>query len=240
MKKLLLTISAVLLISTSSFAHYLWIETNSIGTINQEQEIKVHYGEYTYGVVEEVKGDAFLKVQNFTLWISDPLGNKTELNTTAENTYYKATFKPELNGTYTVYLNNNAIDVIDYTQYNFGIFKTHYHSVAKIVVGNKQSETTADNQNGITIKDISENNTNITLKVLFKNNPLQNNEVKIFVADLWSKTLQTDENGNVSFKLPWNTKYIIETTYKEEIPGKYNNENYQFIWHCVTYTIPSK
>lgn len=240
MKKLLLTISAVLLISTSSFAHYLWIETNSIGTINQDQEIKVHYGEYTYGVVEEVKGDAFLKVQNFTLWISDPLGNKTELKTTAENTYYKATYKPELNGTYTVYLNNNAIDVIDYTQYNFGIFKTHYHSVAKIVVGNKQSETTADNQNGITLKDISENNTNITLKVLFKNNPLQNNEVKIFVADLWSKTLQTDENGNVSFKLPWNTKYIIETTYKEEIPGKYNNENYQFIWHCVTYTIPSK
>lgn len=240
MKKILLTISAVLLVSTSSFAHYLWIETNSIGTLNQEQEIRVHYGEYTYGVVEEVNGDAFLKVNQFNLWIVDPLGNKTELKITAENTFYKATFKPELNGTYTVYLNNNAIDVIDYTQYNFGIFKTHYHSVAKIVVGNKQSETTVDNQNGITINDISENNTTVTLKVLFKNNPLQNNEVKIFVADLWSKTLQTDENGNVSFKLPWNTKYIIETTYKEEIPGKYNNENYQFIWHCVTYTIPSK
>ena len=68
---------------------------------------------------------------------------------------------------------------------------------------------------------------------------LPKNEVNIYVSDLWSKTLETDENGIVSFKLPWNTKYILETTHKEEVPGIYKNESYQFIWHCVTYTIPA-
>ena len=238
MKKLFITIVGMFFFTVSTYAHYLWIETNSIGIINEEQEIRVYYGEYTYGAIEEVKSAAFLKVQDFNLWVVDPLGNKTALKTVAEENFYKATFKPQLKGTYTVYLNNDKIDVIDYTQYDFGIFKTHYHSVAKIVVGNQKSETLASNTNGISIKDISENNNEITLQVLFKNKILPKNEVTIYVSDLWSKTLETDDNGIVTFKLPWNTKYIIETTHKEEVPGIYKNENYQFIWHCVTYTIP--
>jgi len=29
----------------------------------------------------------------------------------------------------------------------------------------------------------------------------------------------------------------VETTTKEEIPGTYNGEEYEFIWHCATYCI---
>ncbi len=29
-------------------AHYLWIETNTNGKLGQSQEVRVHYGEYTY------------------------------------------------------------------------------------------------------------------------------------------------------------------------------------------------
>ncbi|SNR77695.1 DUF4198 domain-containing protein [Lutibacter flavus] len=239
MKKIILSICSTFLITASSFAHYLWIETNPNGIINQEQEIRVYYGEYTYGVIEEITGEAFPKVSDFTLFLVDPSGKKIQLKTSTESTYYKANFIPSINGTYTVLLNNDKIDVIDFTQYDFGIFKTHYHSVAKIQVGDNQSETASLNKNGITVKDISENTNEIKLLVLFKNEVLPKNEVKIYVSDLWSKTLETNENGIISFKLPWNTKYIIETTHKEEVPGIYKNENYQFIWHCVTYTIPT-
>lgn len=239
MKKLILSICSIFFITASSFAHYLWIETNPNGIKNQEQEIRVYYGEYTYGVIENVKGEAYPKVNNFTLWIVDPSGNKTQLRTQAEDTFYKANFTPKSDGTYTILLNNNQIDVIDYTQYDFGIFKTHYHSVAKIQVGANKNETVALNETGITVKDISDSNDEIKLQVLYKNEILPENEVKIFVSDLWSKTLETDEIGIVSFKLPWNTKFIIETTHKEEVPGIYKNESYQFIWHCVTYTIPA-
>lgn len=239
MKNIILSITCFLLTTVSSFAHYLWIETDPNGTINQEQEIKIYFGEYTYGVIENIEGEAFPKVKNFTLWVIDPSGNKTLLDTSEENTYYKAKFTPKTDGTYTVFLNNDQIDVIDYTQYNFGVFKTHYHSVAKIKVGeNNQSETVISNENGITIKDISNTSEEIQLQVFYKSEILPKNEVKIYVSDLWSKTLETNENGIVSFKLPWKTKYIIETTKKEEVPGEYKGISYEFIWHCATYTIP--
>lgn len=237
MKKTAFLLLILVLISTKSFAHYLWIETNAYGTINQEQDIKVFFGEYTYGVVEQVQGEAFPNVKDFTLWVIDELGKKTKLEVIAKDNHYLANFTPKSNGTFTVVLNNNAIDVIDYTQYDFGIFKTHYHSVAKIQVGKTMNNTSIDNPNGITIKDVSENPNNITLQVFYKNKPLAKNELQVYVSDLWSKTLHTDENGKVTFNLPWKTKYIIETTTKEEVPGTYKNKDYQFIWHCATYSI---
>ena len=237
MKKSIITLLFLFFVASQSFAHYLWIETNATGKIGQTQEVKVYFGEYTYGVIEKVNGEAFPKVKDFTLWVVDANGTKTQLKVTPTENYYVTSFTPKSEGTYTVVLNNNKIDVIDYTQYDFGIFKTHYNSSAKIQVGKKTSETIAKNDAGITIKDLSKTDDEIKLQVLYKGKPLEKNEVKIYMADLWSKTLSTDENGTISFKLPWKTKYILETTTKEEIPGKYNGEEYQFIWHCATYCI---
>ena len=68
--------------------------------------------------------------------------------------------------------------------------------------------------------------------------PLAENEVKVYVADLWTKTLQTDKAGMVSFDTPWkDTKYIVEITTNEMKPGTFRGEDYQFIWHCVTHAI---
>jgi len=136
-----------------------------------------------------------------------------------------------------VVLNNDAIDVIDYTQYDFGIFKTHYNAIAKVAVGKALGETAAINANGITVKDVSASKDEVKLQVLYKDKPLAKNEFKVYVADLWTKTLETDENGFVSFKKPWDTKYIIETTFEERVPGSYKGEDYEFIWHCTTYCI---
>ncbi|AOW22128.1 DUF4198 domain-containing protein [Urechidicola croceus] len=239
MKKIILSIVCILFATASSFAHYLWIETSPTGNLNEEQEVRVYFGEYTYGVIEDVNGDAFPKVKDFTIWVVDPSGNKTKLETTATDKFYKTNFTPTTNGTYTILLNNDNIDVIDYTQYDFGIFKTHYHSVAKVQVGDAKNETFNLNENGISVKDISTSSDEVKLQVVYKNEVLAKNEVKIYVQDLWSKTLETDENGIITFKLPFETKYILETTTKEEVPGNYNGEDYEFIWHCVTYCIPN-
>lgn len=237
MKKRILTSLLVLFVTTQTFAHYLWIETNPTGVLNQEQEVKVFFGEYTYGLIEKVTGEAFPKVKNFTLWLIDANGTKTEIKVTPTEDYYIGHFTPKINGTYTVVLNNNAIDVIDYTKYDFGIFKTHYNAVTKVQIGDSVNETIASNKEGITVIDVSKTKDDIKLQVLYKNKPLAKNELKIFVSDLWSKTLETDDNGFVNFKLPWNTKYIIETTIKEEVPGTYKGKPYQFVWHCATFSI---
>lgn len=235
MKKIILTALLIVFTTSQMFAHYLWLETNPIGKVGVEQDVKVYFGEYTYGEIEKVNGDAFPKVKNFVLWVIDDKGNKTLLETTPFGDHYLAKFTPLANGTFTVVLNNNNIDVMDYTKYNFGIFKTHYHATTKIQVGNAISETAADNEAGITVKDVSKNKNEVQLQVLYKNKPLANNELKVFVADVWSKILETDDNGMVAFKRPWDTKYIIETTTKETVPGIYKDEAYQFIWHCATY-----
>lgn len=223
---------------TKGFAHYLWIETNKNGTSGKAQDVKVYFGEYTFGVIEKVNGEAFPKVKDFTLWAIDAKGNKTQIEVNPKEDYYLGTFTPSANGVYTLALNNNNIDVIDYTKYNFGIFKTHYHATTKVIVGdNILAETAAHNKNGIVIKEVSNGTDNIKLQVLYKDKPLPKNELKVFISDQWTKTLETDENGIVSFKLPWKTTYIVETTIKEEVPGTYKNKPYQFIWHCAIFSI---
>lgn len=236
MKQLIASLLLITLPVLSASAHYLWIETNGNGILGQPQEVRVHYGEYTYGVIERVEGEAFPLVSKFTLWVIAPDGAKMPLSAKAQEDHYLATFTPEKPGVYTIALNNNEIDVIDYTQYDFGIFKTHYHATAKVQVGTDGGTKTA-NPEGIVVKQLENDSDEIKLQVLYKGEPITQNELKVYVADLWSKTLYTDDNGEVSFALPWNTKYIVETTTKEEIPGTYNGEDYQFIWHCATYCL---
>ncbi|RYJ41397.1 DUF4198 domain-containing protein [Flavobacterium beibuense] len=241
MKKSVLLL-LLFMVSAKSFAHFMWVETALTGKVNQKQEVKVYFGEYTYNVIEKVNEEAFGKMKKFTIWVVSPNGEKQQLEVTPGETFFTGYFTPKTNGTYTVVLNNNEIDVIDYTQYDFGIFKTHYHSVAKVEVGNKPAETAAINPEGLTIVDITKKEHKekgeATLKVLYKGEPVKGQEVTVFISDLWSKKVWTDENGQIQFSFPWKTKYILEVTTKEEIPGSYNGKEYQFIWHCATYAIP--
>ncbi|WP_405380871.1 DUF4198 domain-containing protein [Maribacter sp. LLG6340-A2] len=237
MKKILITIGLLLFTVSPMFAHYLWLETDRTGNLNKKQEVRVYFGEYTHGVIEKVKGENYPSVSKFNLWLIHPDGKKTALKSTAKENYYVAYFTPKTNGTYTVALNNDNIEVLDYTKWDFGIFKTHYQSTAKVQVGNKISETKTLNEDGIVIKELANEDDEIKLQVLFKGKPLAKNEFKIYVSDLWSKTLETDENGEVIFSLPWNTKYTMETIYEERVPGTYNGKDYEFVWHCATYCI---
>lgn len=240
MKNRLILLVMTFLVSSPIFAHYLWIETSGIGSLETQHEVKVYFGEYPYGVIEKVDGENFPNVSNFKLWLIAPDGSRISLKTSPKDDHYSTLFTPNQEGVYTVILNNNEIDVIDYTQYDFGIFKTHYHSTAKVQVGKKISDIASKNPEGLVIKQLDSGKEETRLQVLYKNQPLSKNEFKIYVSDLWSKTLETDENGIVGLSLPWKTKYTMETTFKEEVPGSYKGEAYEFIWHCATYCIINK
>jgi uncharacterized GH25 family protein len=242
--KNIFTFIAVLLSCGSAMAHALWIETAATGSANKKQEVKVFYGEYSYSIFEEVGGDTFNKVKDFELWAVAPNGEKTLLTLTPSAKYYSAWFTPKANGTYTIVLDNNKIDVLDFTQYNFGIFKTHYHATAKVNVGNKAAETATVNPDGITITDVTATNPAkdgaTTLRVLYKGQPAKDIEVAIEIGDQWGKKLKTNDKGEVRFTIPFKATYLAEATTKEEVPGTYNGKEYQFIWHCATYTLPVK
>ncbi len=237
MKKISISLFLILFTIPPTFAHYLWLETDRTGTLGKRQEVRVHYGEYTYGVIEKVQGENFPSVAKFDIWVVGPDRTKTYIDTKASNTYYVGHFTPTINGTYTVVLNNNEIEVLDYTQWDFGIFKTHYHSTTKVQVGNSDGNTAIINEEGIAIRELQHEGDDIKLQVVFKGKPLPKNEFKIYVSDLWTKTLETDGNGVVTFDLPWKTKYTMETTFEERVPGRFKGKDYEFIWHCATYCI---
>lgn len=217
-------------------AHYLWVQTDPFGELGKEQEVRIYFGEYTYGLKEKVTGEAFVAVKDFTLWVVDDSGKRTELQFVPREDYYLATFTPYKEGTYTIILNNDQIGVIDYSAYDFGIFKTHYHSVAKIQVGEKTGQSATGNPTGLTISNVSQNQDSLRLRVFYKNEILPKHEVTIFVADQWSRSLETDDDGYIDIALPWkDTNYIVEITRKEETPGTFRHKPYEFIWHCVTH-----
>ncbi|MAZ26601.1 MAG: ferredoxin [Cytophagaceae bacterium] len=230
---------AFLLVCLSAKAHYMWLEVPTSARVNTQQTVKVFMGEYTYGVIEEVAGETFQSAKKFTLWAVSPAGKKSRLSIEQKENHFTAAFTPKEEGTYTFFLNNNEIDVIDYTQYDFGIFKTHYHAVAQMNVGDKVGATTIHNPEGITVKSLSTDANKIKLQVFYKGEPLANHETKTYISDQWAKESWTNEEGIIETTLPWpGEKYIVEVTKKEEVPGRYNGEDYEFIWHCVTYTKP--
>jgi len=235
-KKLFLSLLLLFFFELAS-AHYMWIETPSKGKIGKGHKVQVYFGEYTYSLTEKPNEERFKAVEKFNVWVIAPSGLKLPVTLKATELFYEGTFIPKESGTYTVVMNNNEIDVIDYTQYNFGIFKTHYHATAKVVVGENQS-TKIENPNGLSIKQLTNNADETVLEISYKGSLLTENEVTVFISDLWSKKLETDKDGQVKFKLPWNTKYIIEVTKNEEVPGIYNGKEYGFIWHCATFCIP--
>ncbi|PIF00962.1 MAG: ferredoxin [Maribacter sp.] len=223
------------------FAHYIWLETASTGKLNKEHTVRVYFGEYTYGKIEKVDDEAFQNVKDFTIWVVSPNGTKQKLKPVAKTDFYEATFVPTQDGTYTITLDNKNMDVLDYTKYDYAIFKPQYHAKTKVVVGEVVNETKPTNPNSIEIIDVSKSlvtqNSEVILKVLYKGSPLMDNEVSIFIQDLWSKKLTTNEKGEVSFKLPFKTTYTIETTFEEKTPGKFKGKDYALTWHCATYCI---
>lgn len=241
MKKNILAL-LLILAATPIFAHYMWIETVPTGKLNKEHQIKVRFGEYTYGVFEKVEGDAFKGVSEFSLWVIFPNGDKKEMELSPREDHYATSFVPSEKGTYTVVLDNKNMKVLDYTQYDFGIFKPQYHAKARIVVDETIAPLATSNPEGIEIVDLTDRTygkaDEVVLQLLFKGAPMAKNELSVYQADMWSKKLTTDEEGKVSFKLPWPTLYTIEATYNEEVPGKFKGLDYSFIWHCATYCIP--
>ena len=240
-KKQVLTIGLILTVILSSQAHYLWIETAPTAKQGKAHQVNVYFGEYTYGLQEETAGDAFGSVSKFKLWAIAPSGKKEELKCSKNELSYSASFTPKEKGTYTIVLNNNEIDVIDYTKYDFGIFKTHYHSTARVVVGKDLEPTQATNNTGLVVinksTEAARQNGEQSLQIQYQGEALKEGELKVFQADHWAKEMTTDENGMIKFKLPWPSKYIVEVTKKEEVPGSYKGEKYEFIWHCATYCI---
>ena len=165
-------------------------------------------------------------------------GDKIKLIPQVKDDHYVASFTPESAGVYSIVLDHKKYQVLDYTAYDYGIFRPQYQSITKVLVGDSVAEkTVSENHNSITIVNHYLDTYQAKLQVLFKGAPLPDTEVTVFMEDDWSKKMKTDKEGMIEFKLPLKGRYVIEATHEDKEPGVFNGKDYEFTWHCAVYTI---
>jgi uncharacterized GH25 family protein len=75
-------------------------------------------------------------------------------------------------------------------------------------------------------------------KVFFKGRPLPKAKVSIIVQSGWAKEARTDEQGQVSFDLPWKGSYVLEVGHIDPTPGERQGsggpEKYDGMNHVTT------
>ena len=227
---------AALFLSINVSAHFVWIETAEAGEIGESQEIKIFWGEYDDGK-EAADGKSFTKIKDFELYVIQPNGKKTVLTAKPNGDHFLSTYTPDKNGTFTIILNHNKIPVYDLSKYGHGIFKANYHATAKIQVGDKTGETVVENPNSISVQNLSESSDVLKIQAMYRGEPMAKTEIVVMVAGGWTKKLKTDENGYAIVKLPYQTTYVMEVTYKEEVAGSFEGVDYNYIWHCCSLSV---
>jgi len=75
-------------------------------------------------------------------------------------------------------------------------------------------------------------------KVFFKGQPLPKATVTVVVQSGWSKEARSDDQGAVSFDLPWKGSYVLEVSHIDRTPGERAGANgpeaYDGINHVTT------
>ncbi|MFT4092152.1 MAG: DUF4198 domain-containing protein [Niabella sp.] len=213
------------------WAHALWIETNPVGQKNQQQDIKVYFGEYADNDLSPAD-KWFSDLKNFTLVVIAPDGKSQKLSTTASGDHYKSSFIPDQEGVYTVTLYHPVKDFYHGMQ-------LRYNSSATVKIGNAVTgnvETANKNPLSIFAKEATTGakDKTVNLKVLIDGKAAAQKEVKIFAPNGWSKTLYTNENGEVDFVPLWSGKYQAEISQTDATPGEHEGKKYDKIFNAAT------
>lgn len=222
-------------------AHNLWIDVEGSGTVGEVHTVKIFYGEYTYDYYETVNGN-FRDVEDFSLFVIDPKGNKKKLSTTqGGDNFYNAVYTPGENGTYRFILISDQAEVVDWTAYDLGVLKTNFYAFAQQIIGSEtvgsQEVNSSETPLSLYVPTIDVTTDSFNILAYFKGKPLEEQEVIITIADQWGKTIYTDEHGKATFKLPWDTQYVIEIIYTEHNPGSFKGVDYEAVRHTATFTL---
>ncbi len=236
--KVTLTIITLFFFNTSLFAHYIWIEAENRAEMNQEQIIKIYYGEFNEGL-REIKGGRLEELEGIQSWVIDPNGQKSDLKVTKRDNYYEVRFTPSSPGKHTIMAVNTVREVVDWSKHGIGVVKPVYYASKEITVGdNVKKQLVQINEYSDMVIVPSENNDSSqpTFQLLFKGKPFAETKLFVHAPNEWSKEYKTDENGVFGFDPLWKGVYVMECIYKEEKEGVFVEKKYEAVRHRATYT----
>jgi len=230
--KLLITLFISIIATQMSFAHALWIETSSNGSLNKKHTVKVFYGEYAEQAIDPVD-KWYSDVKDFDLYLISPSGTKTKLDKKSNIDHFESEFIPSENGTYTLSIVHGAKEPYETMRFEFS-------SVAFVTVGKGQATSTKAPFH------LKPNNSNpkvgndLEISVLNDGLGQKETEVIIMGPEGWTKTVHSDENGKISFKPLAVGKYIIEASKTEDKAEEWDGKKIEKIWRGSTLAIQVK
>ncbi len=233
MKKVLLSL-VTLLLCQLTWAHAIWIETLPTGSKNKAQEIKVFFGEYADKDITAAE-KWFSDLKDFKIIAIAPDGSVETLSTAIGTDHYRSSFTPKQEGVYTISLQHPVKDLYHGT-------KIHYFSSATVKVGKADTgNEPAVNKNFISLmaKDAATATANKEVKVvaLFEGKPAAKKEVQVFAPNGWSKTLYTNEAGEISFTPLWTGKYQVEFSHTDNTEREENGNKINKTFNGATYML---
>ncbi|WP_449440637.1 DUF4198 domain-containing protein [Pedobacter steynii] len=218
-------------VTTSIFAHALWIETAASGKVGQKQSVKVFYGEYVANERDSVS-KWYSDVKEFSLWVIGPDQKKTQLTLNPGTNYFEAVFTPDQNGAYTVLVSHEARDLGGTTKY-------HFLSSADVSVG-KASVASTQNSNVLKLHVdgvlLAKLNKSLQLKAFLNDAAAKGKTISVFSPNGWAKELTTDDNGVAEFTPLWKGRYVVEVSDVDKNPGQHHGKDYKATWKGATYS----
>ncbi|CEN34389.1 DUF4198 domain-containing protein [Capnocytophaga cynodegmi] len=233
MKKQLLNILLFLIGCLTTYAHTVWIETETNGKLNKPHQVKVFFGEPDIPTFTE---KWFSDIKDLELLLIYPSGKKEILSKTQKESHYLASFIPSEKGIYTLSVKHLVKDV-------FKEMKITYQSVAFVSVGTKEvSELTLGElplQLSFDTSAVKTNGTKI-FKMLKEGNVAGKERVSITSENGWAMAYRTDSNGRIKFNPLWKGNYLLEFSWSNKEEGNHNGKSYKMNYQTINYLIKVK
>ncbi len=234
MKKINLVLLTLVfsLITTSLFAHALWIETSPTGTPGKAQTVRIYYGEFVENERDSVS-KWYSDIKDFSLWLVGPDQKKVQLKTTPGVNYYEADFTPAQNGTYTLAVSHYAKELGGASRYHF--LATTDVTVGKPSTGNIAAVNLLQFQK----QGIAPAKLNKQLQIKLSLNQVQSvgKKVQVFSPTGWTRELTTDAHGMVTFNPPFAGRYVVEISDQDKSSGDHHGKPYAETWNTASYSI---
>lgn len=222
----------ILCINYSAFAHEMWLETNPQGKEGQVQEVKVFFGEFSWGNPTET-AKWFSDIASCKIVVTAPDGSKQTLEKQQEAKYYKASFTPNQKGIY-------KIDMVHVVKDVYKEMKLTYVSAAvvnvggiksgKTIVGENHFQLQLDNQSFVKTAPSS-------FTVLEAGKLYGDQSIEVSNTDSVTNNLKTDKNATFSFPKSYKGGQLINIPYPQKLEAtqQHNGKDYNVDYTVFTF-----
>lgn len=208
------------LLPTTTFAHYLWIESET------PDDARVFFGEYNEGVIEK-SGGRLDERDTMQGWLQSGKSGKTKLKWQKLADHFVAKID-QATGWLTVSDLENA--VMDWRQYDIGLVKPMFYARAAV------NNVTSSAKPTLALDILPVPGEKLTFQVFFQGKIMAGVKGRTYAPNQWMQEFKTGADGKFTIVTPWTGRYVIDVIHKEMSPGEFKGKKYEALRHRVTYS----